>query len=60
MTNAVAPAGVAETPFTASVPPVGAALSSRNVSVSSPELARRSTEVTAFWPGGVVAALVKL
>jgi hypothetical protein len=55
VTNDEVPTGV-----TVSVPPVGGALSSRNVSVSSPELLRRSTDVTPFWPGGVVAALVKL
>src|SRR2546426_10484760 len=41
-------------------PPVGAALSSRKVTPLSPEFERRSTEVTFFGPGAVVAALVKL
>ena len=57
--HADAPPLVATVPLTVSAPPVGAALSSRNVSVSSPVLPAGvtvSTEVTSFWPGAVVAA----
>ncbi len=50
---------VATVPLTVRAPPVGAALSSRKVSVSSPLLpvgVTVSTEETSCWPGAVVAA----
>ena len=50
---------VASVPSTVSAPPVGAALSSRNVSVLSlvlPVGVTVSTEETSFWPGAVIAA----
>ena len=57
--HADTPPLVATVPSTVSEPPVGAALSSRKVSVSLPVLpvgVTVSTEETIFWPGAVIAA----